>query len=215
MQKSVSLEKSAENLFDISIETFSQLQQDGISLDQIFLLEKISNGIDIGTTEKITALTQTLLRKGLISEKRKITKRGDVMLSSLREGHHIGTEKKSYEIKVETAFDRWWKTYPVTDHFEYKGKTFAGSRGLRTKKDECRTKFEKILNEGEYTVDDMIRALEYEVNLKKQASVSAGENKMRYMQGSITYLNQRTFENFIEISKQPSQAKGSADTFDI
>lgn len=215
MQKSVSSERSAESLFDISIETFRQLQQDGYSLDQLFLLEKISKGIDIGDSEKITALAQTLLRKGLISEKGKITNRGGVMLSSLRDGRNAGAEKESYQIKVETAFERWWKTYPVTDHFEHKGKVFSGSRGLRIKKEECKTKFDKIMNEGDYTVEDMIRALEYEVNLKKQASITAGENKMKYMQGSITYLNQRTFENFIEISKQPSQSRGSADTFDI
>jgi len=215
MQKSILSEKSAESLFDISIETFGQLLQDGLSLDQIFLLEKISKGIDIGTGDKITALTQTLLRKGLISEEEKITNRGAVMLSSLRGGLHIRTEKESYQIKVETAFDRWWKRYPSVDVFEHKGKKFQGSRGFKQKKEDCRQKFDKILNEGDYTADDMIRALEYEVKLKKEASVQSGENKMRYMQNSLTYLNQRTFENFIEISKQPSQVKGSADTFDI
>lgn len=207
-------ENSSANLFDISIETYKRLQQDGLSLDQLFLLEKISKEIDIGSTTKMKALLQTLIRKGLLSETGKITQEGILVLTSLREGIDTGVAKETYHIQVETAFDRWWKTYPVTDFFEHKGKTFPGSRGLRKSKEECRTKFTKILNEGEYTADDMIRALQYEVMLKKEASLASGENKMRFMQGSTTYLNQRTFENFIEISKQPAP-KRSSDTLDI
>jgi hypothetical protein len=216
MQELVSSGKSAENLFDISLETFEHLQQEGYSLDQVFLLEKISKGIDVGSSDKVAALTQTLVRKKLLSEKGDVTRQGTGLLTSLKSRASLQGAKESYKIVVESAFDRWWKTYPTTDHFEHKGKVFTGSRGLRVKKDECRTKFEKILNEGEYTVEDLIRALEYEITLKKEASLSSGENKMRYMQMTITYLNQRTFENFIEISKQaPPPSRSSADTFDI
>jgi hypothetical protein len=216
MQELVSSGKSAENLFDISLETFEHLQQEGYSLDQVFLLEKISKGIDVGSSDKVAALTQTLVRKKLLSEKGGVTRQGTELLTSLKSRASLQGAKESYKIVVESAFDRWWKTYPTTDHFEHKGKVFTGSRGLRVKKDECRTKFEKILNEGEYTVEDLIRALEYEITLKKEASLSSGENKMRYMQMTITYLNQRTFENFIEISKQaPPPSRSSADTFDI
>ena len=64
----------------------------------------------------------------------------------------------------------------------------------------------------------MVEALEYEVVQKKENSVKAGENKLKYMQNSLTYLNQRTFEPFIELIKEgvkiiPSQSapKGSVD----
>lgn len=214
MQTSVS-ENSSASLIDINVKTFSELQEAGISLDQLFLLEKISQGIDIGQSSKIKALTQTLVRKGLLSEEGEIANRGKAMLISLREGVSVKQAKESYRIKVETAFDRWWAVYPSTDCWEHKGRKFTGSRGLKQQKADCRTKFDKILNEGEHTVDDMIRALEYEITLKKEASLSSGENKMRYMQGSMTYLNQRTFENFIEISKTSAPRSGSADTVDI
>ncbi len=69
------------------------------------------------------------------------------------------------------------------------------------KKEDCKTKIKAILNEGDYTIDDLIRALDFEVFQKKEKSVKEGKNSITYMQNSLTYLNQRTFENFIEISK--------------
>lgn len=115
-------------------------------------------------------------------------------------------------IKQESAFEKWWKAYPATDIFEHKGKKFIGSRGFRTKKEECRTKFNKILDEGDYSEADLIRALEYEVMIKKETSVKEGENKMRYMQSTLPYLNQRTFENFVDISKQPIKPSTGSGT---
>jgi hypothetical protein len=58
------------------------------------------------------------------------------------------------------------------------------------------------LSEGEYTADDLVAALEFEVLQKKENSVKTGTNKMTYMQNSMTYLNQRTFEPFIELVKE-------------
>jgi capsule polysaccharide export protein KpsE/RkpR len=73
---------------------------------------------------------------------------------------------------------------------------------MRVKKDDCKLKFKKILDEGEYTIDELVAALEYEVLQKKENSVKAGENKLKYMQNSLTYLNQRTFEPYIELIKE-------------
>jgi hypothetical protein len=48
----------------------------------------------------------------------------------------------------------------------------------------------------------MIAALEYEVLQKKENSVKVKTNKLTYMQNSLTYLNQRSFEPFIELVKE-------------
>jgi hypothetical protein len=56
--------------------------------------------------------------------------------------------------------------------------------------------------EGDYTADDLIKALEYDVKQKRNASVLSKTNKITYMQNSLTYLNQRTFEPFIELMKE-------------
>ena len=100
------------------------------------------------------------------------------------------------------SFEEWWKAYPGTDTFTHKGKDFTGTRGMRKGKEECKAKLNAILQEGEYTIDEMIAALKYEVLQKKENSYASKTNKLSYMQNSLTYLNQRTFEPFIELIRE-------------
>ena len=44
--------------------------------------------------------------------------------------------------------------------------------------------------------------MEYDVLNKKENSVKAGENKLKYLQNSLTYLTQRSYEPYIEIVKE-------------
>ena len=115
-------------------------------------------------------------------------------------------------------FEQWWKAYPGTDTFTHKGESFTGTRGLRVNKEECKIKFDKILGEGDHTAEDILAALQFDVTQKKENSVKAKANKLTYMQNSLSYLNQRAFEPFIELIKEgtkieeaPEQLKG----FDI
>jgi hypothetical protein len=73
---------------------------------------------------------------------------------------------------------------------------------MRVKKDDCKVKLYAILAEGEYTIKEMIAALEYEVLQKKENSVKTKTNRLTFMQNSLTYLNQRTFEPFIELIRE-------------
>jgi len=156
---------------------------------------------------KISSLIQTVNRKGLVSDAGQLTLEGKVLLAflSTEEGIKLVRNKP-----VEDHFIEWWKSYRSNDIILLKEKTgnindksvlFSGSRGLKVNKEDCRIKFNKILSEGEYTAEDLIRALKYEIDLKIQKSIKEGQNKLSYMQNSLTYLNQRTFENFVEISK--------------
>ena len=61
-----------------------------------------------------------------------------------------------------------------------------------------------------------LEALKYEVDVKVQRSIKERKNIMSFMQGSITYLNQRTFEAFIELMDQekdnpPESTSGPTD----
>jgi hypothetical protein len=146
-----------------------------------------------------------LIRKGLVSEQGdKITTIGMELLSFIEsEG-----ETKIVKRKPATSdFDKWWAAYPGTDTFTHKGKKFTGNRGLRQHKEECRLKFDKILLEGEYTAQEMIDALNLDVLQKKENSVKNNTNKLTYMQNSLTYLNQRSFEPFIELIKQGAEVE--------
>jgi len=149
---------------------------------------------------KIIALVQSISRKGLISDDGKsLTTLGKELLQFLgtKEGKRLVKKPPS-----STEFDIWWKEYPGTNQFTYKGKTFVGDRSIKVKRDECRLKFDKILLEGEYTAIELIDALKLEVLQKKEASVKQGVNKLTYMQNSLTYLNQHTYEQFIELVKE-------------
>lgn len=194
---------------------FEQLIKDGYSLDMVFLLKLIEEDFDVKTLfegdKKAEMLCQTIRRKGLVSEQFKITVLGRNLLDFL------ATRAKTSKIvkKTETfaEFERWWNTYPGTDIFTYKGKSFSGGRTLRVSRDDCQAKLNAILAEGEYTIDQLIAALEYEVLQKKENSVKTGTNRLTYMQGSITYLNQRSFQNYIELIEKGDIIKESPEPF--
>lgn len=183
---------------------FEELIKKSYSLDVIYLLKLIEQQMDVQPlcerSMKISALYQTLIRKGLISTSdEKITTEGIELL------RFIETKEATKIIKRKpdtTQFEEWWKVYPGTDTFTHKGKKFTGNRGLRQNKDECRLRFDKILLEGEYTAAELIEALEFDVLQKKENSVKTGTNRLSYMQNSLTYLNQRSYEPFIELIKE-------------
>jgi ABC-type glutathione transport system ATPase component len=83
---------------------------------------------------------------------------------------------------------------------------------LRNDKENCKLRFNSILAEGEYTVDDLIAALEFDVLQKKENSVKTSSNKLTFMQNSYAYLNQRTFESFIELVKAGTQIEETNKT---
>jgi hypothetical protein len=204
------LEKSSQessSLFNLTIEAFEELTKVGMDLNSLFVLECLSEGTDpcvhvkSYNCERVEAWKQGLIRKGLVNEDLTLTLNGKQLLSSSHKGTSVFEGFKAVAIKKTDDFERWWSTFPKTDLFEYGGKYFSGSRGMRVRKDDCRKKLLKILDEGPYTIEDMIRALEYEILLKKKESLKENANKLKYMHNSFTYLNQRDFENFIEISK--------------
>lgn len=182
----------------ITHEKHRELMSKGYSFDHILILKEIDEGREIDMEDsKVAILHQGLVRKGLLFEtENKLTTIGRELLVFV----DSKDRKKIIKPKVASSeFDLWWSEYPSTDSFEYKNKKFAGSRGLRVGKDDCRTKFNKVLLEGEHSANNLIEALKLEVFQKKEKSVKEGSNKLSYMQNSLTYLNQRTFENFISL----------------
>jgi len=185
----------------ISPQMFQEIIKRSYNLDIIYLLKMIEEQYDIQPlykdSMKIAALYQSLIRKGLITkDEEKLTTAGKDLLK------FIGSTENKKIIKrkpVTTDFEEWWKNYPATDSFTYKNRTFKGSRSLRRAKSDCKIKFKAIINEGDYTAIQLIEALKYEVKVKVERSVREGKNIMSYMQGSVPYLNQRSFEGFIEL----------------
>jgi hypothetical protein len=189
---------------NITVYHFEEILKAGYSLDIIYFLKLVDEGADAAAmcdNPKMSVLCQTLRRKGLLSESLKLTVIGKSVLGFLDEE---GTPETKLVKKKQDSndFDEWWKAYPGTDTFTHKGKDFTGTRSMRVKKDDCRAKLNAILAEGEYTITEMIAALKYEVLQKKENSYASKTNKLSYMQNSLTYLNQRTFEPFIELIRE-------------
>lgn len=192
-------------------EKFLEIIKKSYSLDIIYLLKLIEQNYDVSElckeNVKINVLYNTLIRKGLITETEdKLTILGTELLEFIESKSSTKFKKKKFG---NGGFDSWWENYPGTDKFEYKGRSFPATRALRANKDECRTKFNKILLEGDYTSNQLVEALKYDVQSKKDNSISTGNNKLSFMQNSLTYLNQRTFEPFIEIIKEGKEIKNN------
>ena len=198
---------------DITYFHFEELLKKGYSLDVVFLLKLIEEDYDVRALRtdniKIEALYQTLVRKGLITEKG-LTLTGKELLKFINiKEPTVRIQKK---VDITSEFEEWWKAFPGTDNFTYKGKKFSGDRTLRKTKEDCQLKFDKILEEGEYTAKDLIDSLNLDVLQKKENSVKTGTNKLTYMQNSLTYLNQRSFEPFIDLLKEGYNVEDKAPT---
>jgi hypothetical protein len=186
---------------NVTPEQFEELIKRGYNLDVIFLLKLIDDQFDVSPlcegSMKIASVYQSLIRKALITkDDEKLTLVGRDLLEFM---DAKSTGRIIKRKPATTDFEEWWKTYPGTDSFEYKRKKFTGTRAIRKGKDECRLKFDKIILEGEYTAAQLIGALEYELLQKKESSVVTNSNRMTFMQNSVTYLNQRAFEAYIEL----------------
>jgi len=197
----------------VTPEQFEELIKRGYNLDIIYLLKLVDEQYDVvplcKDSMRIASIYQSLIRKGLITEiDEKLTLVGRDLLDFL----DIKGGAKIIKRKPPTTdFEEWWKIYPGTDSFEYKGRKFTGTRAIRKGKDECRLKFDKIMLEGEYTATQLIAALNYELKQKKESSIATNSNRMTFMQNSVTYLNQRAFEAYIELINTGEEIKESSE----
>jgi hypothetical protein len=177
----------------------------------LFFIMLVEDGSDVDSlceAPKIKMLHQTVRRKGLLSETNKVTILGKELLAFLNEEQETKMPKKK---KTDTDFDKWWGVYPGTDTFTYKGQSFTGTRSMRAKKEECKVKYNSTLAEGDYTAKELMAALEYEILQKKENSIKTKTNRLTFMQNSLTYLNQRSFEPFIELIRDGKTIKESAE----
>ncbi len=202
----------------ITPQRFEELIKKSYSLDIIYLLKLIDSEYDVEplyeNSMRLSAIYQSLIRKGLIAkDENKLTVVGKDLLNFIGEDN---TNSKFVKRKPKaTAFEEWWKQYPGTDTFTYKGKSFKGTRALRKDKQACKIKFNAILTEGDYTSDQLIKALEFEILQKVNMSYETGTNRITYQQNSLTYLNQRTYEAYVELIESGEQTSEQAGSTDI
>lgn len=179
----------------------------GISLDVIFLFEAMKLGEE---TSEFAELRYTMLRKELIDENGNFTVKGNELYQSLFLDESTVQVVKKIKEGVKSGFEKWWEIFPSTDSFIYNGKGFGKTRGLRINKKRCEELFNKLVNSGKYTADEIIKATLEDVITRKTLSCKTGDNKLSYIQNSATYLYQEAFEPHIknevvtEINAQPA-----------
>lgn len=202
----------------ISPQQFEELIKKSYSLDIIYLLKLIDTEYDVeplyGNSMRLSAIYQSLIRKGLVAkDEDKLTAVGKDLLVFV--GEDTNNKKFVKRKPKSTAFEEWWKTYPGTDTFTYKNKKFTGTRALRKDKQACKVKFDAILMEDDYTAEQILKALNFEILQKVNMSYKTGTNRMTYQQNTLTYLNQRTYEAYVELmedeTNQPEEPNGSTD----
>jgi len=180
---------------NLEVEHFIELQKKSYSLDHIFLLKLIQEQLDITQicldSVKINTIYSSLIRKGLISEDNKLTLLGEEMLEFINtEGENIKLNKKVVNVN---DFDLWWETFPSNNGFD----VFKATRTFKVKKDDCKTLFNKYVNEKKYTAKEIIDATKYDVEIRKENSIKKRENQLTFLQNSHTYLYQESFQGFI------------------
>jgi hypothetical protein len=184
---------------DITDTHFIELQKKGITMDMVLILSWLNQNLSITHikegSKKIDAIYKTMVRKDLISpDTDDLTRLGMEVITFI--GNK--TNKTFLKPKVESSeFDEWWSIFPPNDKFEVKGKKFGPTRAFKTKKDDCRTLFNKLILDEKFTAEEIINATKYDINLKKDRSYTTGSNQLKYLQNSYTYLYQKTFDGFV------------------
>lgn len=190
---------------NITPEKFQVIYEQGYTMDMLFFLFFSKAGCYGFIHPKLVALEQTCIRKGLLASDLSITTKGQELLQYIDSKEEVPTlPKKNVKklVEVDDAFNQWWKTYPSSDTFEYKNKKFNGTRALKVKKDDCKIKLNKILIGGEATIEELVDALKLEIYQKAENSFKTGINKMSYFQNSLTYLNQGTYEAYVDLVRK-------------
>ena len=181
---------------------FEKIIKKGYSFDIVYMLKLLKNNYDISSmcknSIKIKNLYATIIRKELYSEDtNELTLTGDELLLFSDSKIETVFKKKSVEF---SDFDEWWKIFPSNNKFTHKGMNFKPTRSFISKKADCKRLFEKYVNEKLFTAKEIISATQYDINLKKEQSVKKRENQLTFLQNTYTYLYQKTFEGFIDLS---------------
>ena len=124
-----------------------------------------------------------------------VSLKGENVMKALRE---FKWEEKGEEfyISVETYFNEFWDTFPSSDRWN----KYNATRALKSDKNGCNKKYTKLILEEGYKHEDIMKALQFQIQLFKKNSTIL-ENKMKFFQNSSTWLQQKTFLEYLELMK--------------
>jgi len=192
------------------------MKKDKLNIDHVFILYCLYNNLsepiiiisENFTDDRYNSYISTLVRKNLVyyedKEKLGITQDGKDYIETLyiinTTGHEIKSKTGlSKEIRKH-GFEEWWALYPANSKWEDKstGTRFVEARPLRTGKEQCRKKYDVLINTGKVTHQQLIDSLKYEIKSRKIDSLKTNKNQLCFMKNSLSYLNQEAFLAFSE-----------------
>ena len=179
------------------------LSSNHLSLDHYRYLEAVAKEEEVGSNK----WTRHLEKHGFTFNN-EVTEKGKEILQIVPHLKGNAPLTKEKKVRLENPeFELWWKSFPSSDNFKFENRSFTGVRSLKTKKDQCEAEYKKILSEGKYTSEDLLRFLETEKTLRMKGSLQENKNIMSFFTNSHTYLTSRKFEIYITPANSPSQAK--------
>lgn len=209
-------------LFNITTEGLKVLLEKKMDVNGLYMLHLLSRGVQVSLDDlKVKSWIQTLKRKKYISAEGTISLKGKTLLKEVDTGM---ADLPAAYAKADDPFEKWWfEAYPATDHLEYNGRVFPGTQSKRVEKEECRQLFWDIINEGEYSWQDIYWGTRSNVNNAKELSLQSGRSEIHFIANSKRYLLLRKFVPFVEAGRKLAgngmteikQPSGNKYDFDI
>ena len=197
----------------------TELKRIRLNMDHLFILDSLYNNLyelldiydDDYSNERVLSLYLTLQRKGYIIEDPNmvthyiISVDGKNLFEKLLSYSQGKVFKGNFNTKKtkEESFMEWWNLYPLNSKWKdsLTGKDFYETRALRIDKTKCKAKYDQIINSGTITHIEMINCLKYEVKGRKIESIKTGDNKLAWMKGSLSYLNQEAYMAYLPLTR--------------
>lgn len=179
---------------DINNKLIKRLQTAGIGLTHYFVLYCLANKLNWHKSlrEDRVSTYQSLKRRGYIDNSLNPTDKGLKLLEGTlkqpKTTTMVGVEEK--EQKYNEWFSEFWEAFPASDKYLH----YPRTRTLRSNKLKAFKLYCDILNEGEYTHEHLLFAINADVEMKKKSSIV--QNQLRYLQTICTWLTKRIFEGF-------------------
>lgn len=202
--------RSGIPLFRFSDESINTIFNEGLDINLIFMLEIIARDQMSSAVFNHRAhknWIQTLIRKQFLTGAGTISTKGAALLSELG----AAVPGLSTYRPVADLFNVWWNSYPPTATFTHKGASFTSSQVKRIKKTLCRSHWDAILLEGEYTAEQIVQGTVNHIAMAIDESVKNKENRVQFIFNSERYIRERCFAPYIE----KAESRESHDTIDI
>jgi len=199
-------------LLDIKEHQIKALSKVGLNLSHFWVLNYLNYQSTFDVVTTIPEVKEVkLLKDRYLIDSNGITTAGTQFYNDIvackAETKKKAVEEKGDEDGEDNGFELWWKTYPASGNFEYKGMKFTSGRALKSNKQVCEMLYDKAVAISGATPGQLLKALSAQITLIKKESYESGKNGLQYMSSAEVYLRQGKYEAFLQ------QVAGSADDY--